>query len=345
MSDFLEEFLTESPRDVAGGEGRAVLVGAFGKHPGWNDHLEENTEAPDLGVRTPSLVWTKSLLYEQGVGRNIDAGSWEKLEAAQRLEEFRHQFFWHGATGKLLGMMWSSRDGKGRARYPMVLASHTVGTHRVWTIDTVLGRLRQLREECLATESASDVAAALERARRDLSVAVNEAGRSQRTLAPLLTEFVKHPQFGIEHEGLLRVCYQLQGQVGPFARGRFSAREAAKARSQSIRVPAAGREAVTIFTAWTQLVRLFVAREVPVLMIWPEGESWLDIIIGQPTPEDFACLRTTELAHPCASDIPFNLDPAFRAQMRQGLEAMARGESPKPEGSAVSRFFGSLFGR
>lgn len=345
MSEFLDEFLNEDPRDVAEGEGRALRVAAFGKHPGWNDHLEENAEAPDLGVRTPSLVWTKGLLYEQGVGRNIDSGSWEKLDPVQRLEEFRHQFFWHGQTGKVLGLMWSSRDGKGRARYPMVLASHAVGTHRIWTIDTVIGRLRQLREDCLATDSAREVAAALERARADLNAALQESGRSQRALGPLLSDFVRHPQFGIEHEGLLRVCYQLQGQVGPFARGRYSPREARSARPQHIRVPAAGRDPIVIFAVWTQLVRLFVAPEVPVLFIWPERETWVDIIIGQPAPEDLVCLRMTTAGQPSASEIPFSLDPAFRMEMRQRLEAMARGEPPKPTGSAVSRFLGSLFGR
>ncbi|HAV64548.1 MAG TPA: hypothetical protein DCY13_19540 [Verrucomicrobiales bacterium] len=345
MSEFLEEFLNENPREMSGGDGRSVVVAAFGKHPGWNDHLEENADALDLGVRTPSLVWTKSLLYEQGVGRNIDTGSWDKLDPGHRLEEFRHQFFWHGPTGKIVGSMWSSRDGKGRARYPMVLAAHAVGTHRVWTIDTVLGRLDSLRRECVESETARQVAAALDRTRADLRSAVAESGRSQRSLSPLLAEFVKHPQFGIEHEGLLRVCYQLQGQVGPYARGHYSLKGARSSRSQSIRVPAAGRDAVAVFTAWIQLIRLFVDPEVPVLLIWPERESWLDIIIGQPAPDDLVCLRISAIGHPCASDIPFNLDPAFRTEMRLRLDAMVRCEPLKPAGSAVSRFFGSLFGR
>lgn len=343
MSEFAEDFLRERPGDLPGGDGRGVFVAAFGKHPGWDDHLEENSQAPDLGVRTPSLILTKNLLYEQGIGRNIDAGNWEKLDSTQRLEEFHHHFFWHGESGMIGGILWSSRDGKGRARYPMVLAAHAIGTHRRWTISTFFPRLEQLRGECQSTDRAADVSRFLDQARSDLRTAVANSGRSQSSISDLLAHFVTHPQFGIDHEGLLRVCYQLQGQVGAYAPGRYNSREARKARSQELRVPAAGRDPVSIFLCWTQLARLFIDDAVPMLAIWPEGESWVDIVIGQPTPEDFTCLRTTPLQHPFVSDIPFNLDPAFREQTKARLEAMVRGEQPRAAGSLVSRIFGSLF--
>lgn len=343
MSEFIEEFLRENPGDLPGSAGRGVFVAAFGKHPGWDDHLEENAQAPDLGVRTPSLVWTKRLLYEQGVGRNIDAGSWERLDSTQRLEEFGHHFFWHGDTGMICGVMWSSRDGRGRARYPMVLAGHAIGTHRRWTLGTLFPRLEKLRDDCRSTERAKEVGGFLDQARTELRSAVADAGRSQSLMSDLLGQFVAHPQFDTNHEGLLRVCYQLQGQLGVYARGRYNPREARSARSQELRVPAAGRDPVGVFLCWTQLIRLFVDDSVPVLIIWPDGESWADVIIGQPTPEDFACLRTTPLQHPFVSDIPFRLDAAFCEQTNARLEAMVRGETPKAGGSFVSRIFGSIF--
>lgn len=328
---------------MPGGQGRGIFVAAFGKHPGWDDHLEENSEAPDLGVRTPSLVWTKKLLYEQGVGRNIDTGSWEKLDSTQRLEEFRHHFFWHGETGMIGGVLWSSRDGRGRARYPMVLAAHAVGTHRRWTIGAMFPRLEKLRAECQGTERATDVSSYLDRTRTDLRSALAESGASQSPISDQLAQFVVHPQFGNENEGLLRVCYQLQSQLGPFARGRYNGREARNARSQELRVPAAGRDPVAIFISWTQLLRLYVDEKVPLLIVWPEGESWVDVVIGQPTPEDFFCLRTTPLQQPFVSDIPFGLDPTFCQETKARLDAMVRGEPTKPAGSFVSRIFGSLF--
>src|SRR5579862_6325420 len=77
----------------------ALHLAAFGKHPGWNDHLD------DLGLETDSLINAKRLLYLQGISQNIDSGAWEKLDSppnplpphtpiAGRLDLFRHHFFW-----------------------------------------------------------------------------------------------------------------------------------------------------------------------------------------------------------------------------------------------------------
>src|SRR5947208_3276593 len=54
----------------------ALYLAAFGKHPGWNDHLD------DLGLDTDALINAKRLLYIQGISQNIDSGAWDKLEAA-----------------------------------------------------------------------------------------------------------------------------------------------------------------------------------------------------------------------------------------------------------------------
>ena len=43
-------------------------VGAFGKHPGWDDHLD------DIGLNTEPLIAAKQYLYVQGIGGVIDAG-------------------------------------------------------------------------------------------------------------------------------------------------------------------------------------------------------------------------------------------------------------------------------
>ena len=52
----------------------AAYLSAFGKHPGWNDHID------DLGLDTDALVTAKRLLYVQGISQNIDAGAWDALE-------------------------------------------------------------------------------------------------------------------------------------------------------------------------------------------------------------------------------------------------------------------------
>ena len=58
-----------------------VYLGAFGKHPGWDDHVD------DMGLETPLLLWAKRLLYTDGIAGNIDKGEWDRLPPADRLEQ------------------------------------------------------------------------------------------------------------------------------------------------------------------------------------------------------------------------------------------------------------------
>jgi len=47
-----------------------VFVAAFGKHPAWDDHID------DIGLDMDTLIAAKRILYVQGIGGNIDSGSW-----------------------------------------------------------------------------------------------------------------------------------------------------------------------------------------------------------------------------------------------------------------------------
>ena len=85
-----------------------VFVAAFGKHPGWDDHID------DIGLETDIIIAVKRILYVQGVGGNIDSGSWDKLQENQPIEEFKHTLVWCIDGNLIVGRLWSSRDGKAR---------------------------------------------------------------------------------------------------------------------------------------------------------------------------------------------------------------------------------------
>ena len=53
-----------------------VYIAAFGKHPGWNDHMD------DIGLVTESLVEAKRSLYVQGVASQIESRACEALHIA-----------------------------------------------------------------------------------------------------------------------------------------------------------------------------------------------------------------------------------------------------------------------
>jgi hypothetical protein len=133
-----------------------VFVAAFGKHPGWNDHID------DIGFETDVFVNVKRLLYVQGIGGNIDAGSWDKLEGGQVIREFKHVFVWCLDKNVILGRIWSSRDGKGRTSYPMVVCVQCRQLPLDWILKNILPRLEKVEQTCAATVSATDVLTMLE---------------------------------------------------------------------------------------------------------------------------------------------------------------------------------------
>src|SRR5881409_3551737 len=234
MSDFYRRFLSEDVRKLGAPNGRQVFLAAFGKHPGWDDHVE------DLGLETESLIFAKTLLYVQGIGGQIDSGAWEKLDAAQQLPAFKHVLLWQRNDQVILGRMWSSSDGKGRTRYPMIVCAHCVGAPLEWVLARVLPRLEQIEQACIKTNSAAEVRTILDRHRNEMRAAI--ANMDTASLAPLtsgvLAEFVNHSALGPDKEGWFRIIYQVQSQMAPFAAGRFTLKgDLSRLRPQQTRVP------------------------------------------------------------------------------------------------------------
>jgi len=349
MSEFLKQFLRDDVRKLAPAGERALFLGTFGKHPGWNDHIEEDTGVTDLGLRTESLVLAKSILYVRGIGGCIDSGAWDKLEPAQQLPGFNHHFLWQAGGQFILGRLWSSRDGKGRTRYPMVLAAHALGVSLDWVLGVAQPRLEQLGADCAAATTAAEVAHRLNRAREELRAALTQDDAWLPQHPDTMSRFLQHPQFGAGREGLLRVLYQLQDQVTAYAPGRFNPRgNGHSLRPQECRAPAVGNQPAEIFWAWTRIMQSQLDPAAPVLFLWPVGADWVDILLGEPDCEQFLCLRTTTAKLPCASEIPFHLDADFRARAAAWIDALARGEpvqdpSAKPGHTVITRLFGSLF--
>ena len=207
----------------------AVHLAAFGKHPGWNDHLD------DLGLDTQPLVTAKRLLYVQGISQNIDSGAWDKLESADaaagggqssglaaipRLDLFRHDFLWYmpedGLPDYLAGRLWSSSDGKGRAKYPMVVCSHIVDLPDRFATHVVMPVLARVHEKCAAAASAQAVRDVIDSHREELRSHLKDALSLDSLTPAQLVAVARHPDMtGGDASvplGFHRIVYQ-------FARG------------------------------------------------------------------------------------------------------------------------------
>ena len=351
MSDFFKKFLTEDPRRLSP-SGRYVGLAAFGKHPGWDDHVE------DLGLETDSLILAKTVLYVNGIGGQIDAGAWEKLDAAQELPAFEHLFVWQRGGQFLVGRLWSSCDGKGRKRYPMVVCLHFAGVTLGWALKQALPALAGLEVELLNATSAAEVRGSLNRKRAALREVIQSTD-GLGEFAPVPPETlhkILQPANDAKPEGFLRVLYQIQSQLGTFAAGKFGARANPGAiRAQQIRVPIAGENAEQALLFWTRFFLTHVDASVPLLLTLPLEAGWVDVTVGEPESHEFFCLRASPKAVPLVSEVPYQLDDAFSTKAAAFLAGFKRGEtkaadlqpsaapasgSPAPAKGGWSKWFG-----
>src|SRR5579859_824195 len=310
MSDFLKKFLLEEPRRFSS-SGRFAALAAFGKHPGWDDHVE------DLGLETESLNLAKTVLYVNGIGGQIDSGAWEKLEPAQQLPGFNHLFLWQRSGQMLVGRMWSSSDGKGRKRYPMVVCSHFMGVPLGWALKQALPALVELEQGCLTTNSAADVRALLARKRVALRESIQVAdGRGEYApVSPEALHKILNLAGPTAQDGFTRVLYQMEGQLGAFSPGVFSSRSGpASVRVQQIRVPRATANPEEAMLFWSRFFLVHVDSSVPLLLTMPIDSDWVDVTLGEPESHEFFCLRATPKAVPLVSEVPYKLEEEFRTK-------------------------------
>ena len=139
-----------------------VHLAAFGKHPGWNDHID------DLGLETDRLVAVKRILYLEGIGAAIDSGAWDKLHESQRVEGFGHILVWRTGGDVIVARMWSSSDGKGRTKYPMIVCAQLRGVPLQQALERVLPVLEGVQKACQETTSADAVRGIVGSARTQL---------------------------------------------------------------------------------------------------------------------------------------------------------------------------------
>lgn len=332
-----------------------VSLAAFGKHPGWNDHIE------DLGLDTEALVQARRVLYSEGLGGNIESGAWDKLEEAQRLPGFGHIVLWRRGWDLLLARLWSSSDGKGRSRYPMILCAHCSAIPMSWAVAEILPRLEKAHERCAAATTADEVREIVQATRLKLKTALsgslNEIGSwhgddvvSDRELARLAeSPRLRAPAPGpgpapapspvpdphgtppSDHTGLLRILYQVDREMGAFIAGSGKDRKSAllSARPQQIRVPSCGVAAGDAGRLWTGVLLETLADTAPIMTVQAFDQRWLDVIVGEPASANLFCIRASEKMIPLTSDVPYTLEPDFIARAEAMIGAWS-GKVPPP---------------
>ena len=290
-----------------------VHLGAFGKHPGWDDHVEP------IGLDSEPLVAAREILYVRGIGGIIDAAMWDK-KPEEILPQIGHLFCWVSETDTLVGRVWSSTDGKGRSKYPMAAVAH-FGLPFSYTLAVRAARvLADVEARCKQATTAPEVralfATGLELLRAALAQPPDSLGAEpDRTVCSR----VAHEMWLGQGETFPRVLYALQekarsANLTPKASNKISLKMLdEESHAQQTRLPMDEADSMDGIAFWHKVIAGFAPMKKPVLYIHPVGCHWVDVIIGIPTARQLYAIRANESALPLASVVPYELDPAFRA--------------------------------
>lgn len=295
---------------------------AFGKHPGWNDHLD------DIGVNTASLIEARRILYG-GIAHQIESAAWQKAGPEKVTMGFDHIIQWSRPGESICGLMWSSQDGKGRSLYPMITLAHCAGQPFDWVGATVLPELEEMAAKCRSASSAETVIALVNDTQQRLrSRAPESAGERPAPSWAGVASWAAY--FSREPEGLRRVLHHLRGHFAAFAPGCLEWCEGEKtARSGSMRLPQIpGLKPAESLNAWLAFLSTQLNPIVPLLGLLPASGDWVDVIIGEPTPGDFFGLRALPAAVPRLTEIPYQLDRVMQAGFGGIFDDLARGLLP-----------------
>jgi hypothetical protein len=135
--------------------------------------------------------------------------------------------------------------------------------------------------------------------------------------------------FAQEPAALRRVLHHLRRNFTPFHPGSLEWCQGGKqAVSRCLRVPQIpGARPAESLNAWISFLASQLDPGVPYLGVVPNGQAWMDVIVGEPGPADFFLLRARPAELPLVSEIPYELEAETPAE--QALFAsLARGQLP-----------------
>lgn len=300
MSVFAREFLRENVEAPALPRGFLAL---FGKHPGWDDHVE------DLPLATTSLILAKQNLYVQGIGGQVSSGGWARLEEGQSLPGFDHVLLWRRGSQFIAGRLWSSTDGKRRAHFPMIAMVHCLNVPVGPSLASILSWLESVESACKSTRSADRIRSMFEQCQSDFQGWIERNDHPDAEEADPLG-------WGMPAEMLVPAITEIQSRGADLTLGRF--KERSELPSVHCRVPTTGRDRAHDLRLWNRLLRHTLHASVPQLFLAPRDKAWLDVIAGEPTVPDLFALRAGESAIPMIADL---------SQVRDGASHHAAADS------------------
>jgi hypothetical protein len=308
-----------------------IHLAAFGKHPGWEDHI------PGIGLRTEGLAQVKQVFYVAGIGGQIDSGAWKKMEQDKRLPGFDHWFLWRRAGAIYCGRLWSSQDRGGRKEYPMVLCVESTQIAANTLLAKAWPELDRLHEVCQRADSAITVTAECGAAEARLRQALTDPSATGLVESQVKRSFLDHASLGPDRLGWLRVVHEMNRFLDPDAH-RQGSTSFDPSQSQHWRVPLGCQTEGGALLLWFEFLGKAVPAAAPLLLLTRAGSGWVEVIAGEPHTDDFFCLQASGQSLPLATEIPYeqHWEPETAARVKARfteLEARFLGEARPEVGS------------
>lgn len=319
MNNFAKFFLNEDWKSVSSAP--RLFLGAFGKHPGWNDHMDP------VGLVTATMVEAREIIYG-GIAHQIEHAAWDKAGPAKVLPGFDHVIHWRRLNESLTGLVWSSQDGKGRALYPMIVVAHSVTRSFSWLAAELFPALEDVKAKCRNTTSSGVVIAQIKGVEQNLLGRMPDPNRVPTTTGLGVPGWTAY--FTQEPMVLRRVLHHLRRNFALFTPGSQEWCQGDKGVSRCLRLPQiAGATPAESLNSWISFLSTQLDPAVPLLGILPAGEKWLDIIVGEPGAADFFLLRARSTGVPIVTDIPYEVAADTKADDDRMAASVARGVLPE----------------
>ncbi len=332
--------------------GEDVGVTAFGKHPGWADHID------DIPIPAPELRRVRELLYARGIRRVIDRGGWAELPDERRLSGFDHRFLWFLDGAAVIGRMVRSTDASGRSAYPFVMCAQCPAEFAGWFVRDGGAILDRLAARCREISESEGVQAAVREADEQLRSLRSEAEEPARTST--WTQDAADGQTP-GRIGVYRILYQIEREMRAFGAGtKGSSAEKFDPSARHIRLAGRGGDAGEELLASAGFVREHVAPGTAVLAVCSGDAAWCDVIVGELDDAALKPIMVNGSGMRPASEEAYELDDAFRDRAdaaigrsiedlaereRAGLERLRRATGAMKKGADAARTKGLGIGR
>lgn len=302
--------------------GERTFLTAFGKHPGWADHIA------DLALPTDRLSMIYKALYTDGIRGNIDSGAWSKLPDERKLPGFDHVFVWRFSHETIVGMIWSSSDQVGRSEYPMIACAQVEGFPTAARLREIVALLGDVRQQCATATTAEAVRAAVEQGQMRLRELVAQSETPSVSEAAPLGVLAACPAMGPDLRGLRYVLYQVEREMGLYrsqpGQDGPAFTKTITARPQQLRAPACADSQADAASLWIRFMLAQVDRRTAILALVPAGCPWIDVLVGWPGVTQLFAMRASPKQFPLTTDIPYELPAEFKQRMDQLLAPFAK---------------------